>query len=109
MTILSDVKHWRSRVEQTLLVARELKHEEARRVTLELALAYGRLAELAERRLAQEAAAAASAASKPVFQAKSRVAGSAAFSSAPAKYRLSAAISGRMAMGDKPLSPRSIP
>lgn len=107
MAILSDVKHWRSRVEQTVLLARELKHEEARRVTLELALVYGRLAELAERRLAQEAAAAATPVSKPLLQAKSRIGTSPAFASHSPKYTLSAAISGRMAMGDRPLPARS--
>jgi len=73
MAIVSNVQHWRSRVEETLLVARSLKHEEARRVTLELALVYGRLAELAERRQAQQARS-ADAAAKPASPPKPRVA-----------------------------------
>jgi hypothetical protein len=64
MPIVGDEKHWRSRVQDTLTLAESMKHHESKRVTLELALIYGRLADYAKRRQRDKVASAVETLSK---------------------------------------------
>lgn len=65
MPIVGDEKHWRGQVQEALSLAESLKNHEAKRVTLELALVYGRLAEYARRHQREKVAAAMEMMAKP--------------------------------------------
>jgi hypothetical protein len=65
MPIVGDETHWRGQVQEALSLAESLKSHEAKRVTLELALVYGRLAEYARRRQREKVSTAVELMSKP--------------------------------------------
>ncbi|MCC6949517.1 MAG: hypothetical protein IT539_17310 [Bradyrhizobiaceae bacterium] len=64
MDVVGDEQHWRSQVQEALSLAESLQDHQAKRVTLELALVYGRLAEYAKRRQREKVAAAVELLSK---------------------------------------------
>ena len=58
MPLLNNVRHWRERAEEARAVAGQLNHPEAKRIMLGIAEGYGRMAKLAEERLAKSQSAA---------------------------------------------------
>ena len=64
MDVVGDEQHWRSQVQEALSLAESLQDQQAKRVTLELALVYGRLAEYAKRRQREKVAVAVELLSK---------------------------------------------